>query len=64
MQQRRIDNTMTKRKKTNDVLQNPTQKTKDWAKCTHIKKAGLNSGAPEEYAVPSKIVASVVLLLS
>jgi hypothetical protein len=37
---RRIDNAMPKRKRTNNHLQNTTQKTKDRAKRTPIKTGG------------------------
>ena len=34
-------------KRTNNVLQNVTQKTKDRATRTSLKTTGMNSGAPE-----------------
>ena len=43
---RKTDNTMVKRKRTNNDLQNTTQKTKDWATQTP-QKTGLNSGVSE-----------------
>ena len=59
---RRTDNTMTNRKgkKTNNDLQNTTQKTKDRERRTLIKP-GMESGIPEGYAVPAPHVAPVVL---
>jgi hypothetical protein len=48
-------------KRTNTDLQNTAQKTKDRATQTH-KKQGLNSCAPEEWAVPVPLVSTVVLL--
>jgi hypothetical protein len=56
---RRTDNTMAKRKRTNNDLQNTTQKTKDRVSRTPLKPV-LNSGAPERYAVPAPLVAPVV----
>ena len=50
---------MTKRKTTNNDLQNITQKTKDQA--TPLK-TGVNSGAPEGSEVPAPHVTPVVLL--
>jgi hypothetical protein len=43
---RRTDNTMAKRKRTNSHLHNTTQKTKDPATQTPLK-GGVNSNAPE-----------------
>ena len=46
------DNTMAKRKSTNNDPQNTTQKTKIDQHEPHYKQ-GVNSGAPEEYTVPA-----------
>ena len=55
---RTIDNTIAKRKRTNNDLQNITQKTKDRATRTPLKTGeGVNSGAPECLAVPAPRVA-------
>jgi hypothetical protein len=50
---------MTKDKRTNNDLQNTTQKTKDRATRTPLK-SGINSGAP---GVPVPLVTPIVLLL-
>ena len=42
---------MAKRKRTNNDVQNTTQKTKDRATRTSLRNR-MNSGAPEELAVP------------
>jgi hypothetical protein len=47
-----------KHKRTFNDLQNITQKTKDRATRAPL---GMNSGAPEGYAVPAPLVAPVVL---
>ena len=52
-----------KDKRTNNDLQNITQKTKDRATRTPLKP-GVNSGAPEEVAVPAPYVTAVVLLFN
>ena len=51
---------MTKRKRTNNDLQNITHKTKDQVARTPLKQ-GVNSGVPEGKA-PAQLMASVVLL--
>ena len=48
---RRPDNTMAKRKRTNNDVQNNTQTTIDQATRTPLK-TGVNSGVPEGLAVP------------
>ena len=58
---KKTDNTMAKRKKhkrTNNDLQNTTQKTKDRVTRTPLK-TGMNSGAPEMQAVPVPLVTPV-----
>lgn len=50
------------KKRTNNDLQNTTQKTKDRATQTPLK-SGVNSGTAEENAVPDPLVASIMLLL-
>ena len=50
------------KKRTNNDLQNTTQKTKDRATKTPLK-FGVNSGTAEENAVPAPLVASIMLLL-
>ena len=57
---RKTDNIMTK--KTYNGRQNTTMKTKDWATWTPLKK-GMNSGAPDEWAVPAPLVASVIFFV-
>ena len=52
---RRTDNTMVKRKRTNNDLRNITHKTKDRATRTPLK-TGMISGAPERLAVPAPLV--------
>jgi len=54
---------MVKRKRTNNYLQNTTQKTKDRATRTPLNP-GKNSGAPEGIAVSAPLVAHVVLLVT
>ena len=49
------------RVKNNDI-QNTTYKTNDWGTQTQLK-SGVNSGAPEGWAVPATHVTPVVLLL-
>ena len=44
---RRTDNTMTKRKRTNNALQSNTQKNKGRATRTTTENQGVNTGAPE-----------------
>jgi hypothetical protein len=58
------DNTIAKKKdkRTNNDIQNITQKTKDRATRASLKTR-LNSGAPETWAVPVSHVAPVVVLL-
>ena len=56
-----IQFTPLKGKKTNDDLQNITQKTKDEQNDPH-KKPGVNSCALEGYAFPAPLVALVVLV--
>ena len=48
-------------KRTNNDLQNVAHKTKDWVTRTP-QNPGVNSGAPEGYAVPAPLVAPVMLL--
>ena len=50
-------------KRTNNDLQNTTQKTKYPATRTPPKKPLVNSGGPEGLAVPTPHMAPVVLLL-
>ena len=50
-----------KNKRTNIDLQNITDKTKDRVTRTPLKP-GMNSDAPEEWAVPAPLVTPVVLL--
>ena len=52
---------MTKRKRTNNGLQNTMQKSKDRAKRTPLK-SGVNSCALEGWGVPTPLVTLVVLL--
>ena len=52
-----------KRKRTNNDLQNITQKTKDGARRIP-KKGGFNSSAPERLAVPVPYVNPFIILLS
>jgi hypothetical protein len=52
---------MTKRKRTNNDLQNITHKTKDQVARTPLKTR-VNSDAPEGKAVPAQLMASIVLL--
>ena len=59
---RRTDNTMTKRKRTNNDLQSITLKTKNRATRNPLK-LGVNSCVPEGLAVHAPHVALVVLLL-
>jgi hypothetical protein len=53
---------MTKDKRTNNDLQNTTQKTKDRATRTPLK-SGINPGAPGGLTVPVPLVTPIVLLL-
>ena len=50
-----------KNKRTNNDLLSTTQKTNDQTTRTPLKR-GVNSGAPEEWAVPVPLLAPVVLL--
>ena len=51
-----------KKKRTNNDLQNTTQKTKDLVTHTPLKTE-MNSDATECYAVPARLVTPVVLIL-
>jgi hypothetical protein len=50
-------------KRTNNVLQNVTQKTKDRATRTSLKTTGMNSGAPEGWKVYLLNLFNVLYLL-
>ena len=54
---------MAKRKRTNNDLQNTTQKTKDRAIRIQLNTHG-NSGSPEGWAVPGPLVALVMSLIN
>ena len=61
VKRRRTDNTMTNEIRTNNDLQNTTQKTKDRVTRIPLKTVGELIGAPGEWAVPAPVVAPIVV---